>query len=247
MDDEAAGGTELYPVEGVVQQDGKWAYTPLGISILAPRPIIRPGDSPEDFVRAREALDSGLASARHVGHRSFLNKLLCAAPLPATASAALLPGGVRAQAQSLTMMLRKLGWPLALVTGAWWGTEPTGLLILGLLSAMVFLVLVSLILHELGHVATFRIFAPSAPALFSVRAGRLRLVRCCLPKHQDLAVTIAGPAAPLILPVVLWLFYASLPVLFWTSAVVAGSHLALLLRDDGDGRMLRVALRQGPA
>lgn len=65
MDDEAAGGTELYPVEGVVQQDGKWAYTPLGISILAPRPIIRPGDSPEDFVRAREPRQrAGFSPAR---------------------------------------------------------------------------------------------------------------------------------------------------------------------------------------
>ena len=247
MVDEAAGGTEVYPVEGVVQQNGRWAYAPLGISILAPPPIIRPDDSPEDFTHALEALDAGLASARHVGYRSFLNKLLRAAPLPATESAALLPGRARAQTQALTMMLRRLGWPLALVAGAWWGTESTGLLILGLLSSMAFLVLVSLILHELGHVAIFRIFAPSAAALFSVRSGRFRLVRCCLPKHQDLAVTIAGPAAPVLLPAVLWLFYASLPVLFWTSAVVAGAHLALLLRDDGDGRMLRAALRQGPA
>jgi hypothetical protein len=125
--------------------------------------------------------------------------------------------------------------------------EAAGLRILALLSSLFFLILVSLILHELGHIAVFRIFAPSAPALFSVRSGRFRLVRCGLPKHQDLAVTIAGPTAPFLLPVLLFPFYVWLPILFWTSVVVAGSHLALLLRNDGDGRMLRVALRQGPA
>jgi hypothetical protein len=247
MVDQAARGTGLYPVEGVAQQNGRWAYARLGISVLAPPPIIRLDASPEDFMRAREALDAGLVSARQVGYRGFLNKLLRGDPLPTTESAALLPGRARAEAQALTMMLRRLGWPMVLVAGVWWGTESAGLRILGLLSAMVFLVLMSLILHELGHVAVFRIFAPSAPALFSVRSGRFRLVRCCLPKHQDLAVTIAGPAAPLLLPAVLWLFYASLPVLFWTSAVVAGSHLALLLGDDGDGRTFRAALRQGRA
>jgi hypothetical protein len=122
--------------------------------------------------------------------------------------------------------------------------EVAALRVPALLSSLAFLIVVSLILHELGHVAVFRFFAPSAPALFSVRSGRFRLVRCSLPKHQDLAVTIAGPAAPLFLPGLLWPFYSWLPILFWTSAVVAGSHLALLLRNDGDGRMLRLALRQ---
>jgi hypothetical protein len=118
MVDEAARGTEIYPVEGVVQQNGRWAYAPLGISILAPPPIIRPDSSPEAFRHALEALDAGLASSRYVGYRSFLNKVLRAAPLPATESAALLPGRVRAQTQALTMMLRRLGWPLVLVAGA---------------------------------------------------------------------------------------------------------------------------------
>jgi hypothetical protein len=218
----------------------------LGITILAPPPIIRLNDSLEDFIRAREAIDSGLASARQVGYCGFLNKLLRGYPLPTTESAALLPGRTRAEIQALTMMLRRLGWPLALAAGAWWGTKSAGLLVVALLCVMVFLILVSLILHELGHVAVFRILAPSAPALFIVRSGRFRLVRCCLSKHQDLAVTIAGPVAPLLLPFGLWLFYASSPVLFWTSVAVAGVHLASLLRDDGDGRMLRLALRQGP-
>lgn len=131
MVDEAARGTEVYPVECVVQQNGRWAYAPLGISVLAPPPIIRPDGSPEDVRYALKALDAGLASSRHVGYRSFLNKVLRAAPLPATESGALLTGRARAQTQALTMMLRRLGWPLVLVAGAWWGTESTGLAVLG--------------------------------------------------------------------------------------------------------------------
>jgi hypothetical protein len=247
MADGVAKWTELHPVDGVALQDGRWDYPALGISILAPPLFLTPDSSPEDFGCAREALDSGLATARHVGSRGLLNKLLHPGPLPATESAALTAGSAHSQAQSLAMMLRSLGWPLALSAAAWWVMEAAGLRILALLGSLFFLILVSLVLHELGHIAVFRIFAPSAPALFSVRSGRFRLVRCGLPKHQDLAVTIAGPAAPFLLPVLLFPFYVWLPILFWTSVVVAGSHLALLLRNDGDGRMLRVALRQGPA
>jgi hypothetical protein len=244
MVDGVARRTELYPVEGVAVQNGRWRYPPLGISILAPPPFLTLDSGPEAFVRACEALDTGLASARHVGRRGLLNKILRPDPLPATESAVVQPGRADAQAQALTMMLRSLGWPLALFAGGWWGTEVAGLRVPALLSSLAFLIVVSLIAHELGHVAVFRFFAPSAPAVFSVRSGRFRLVRCSLPKHKDLAVTIAGPVAPLFLPMLLCPFYSWLPILFWTSAVVAGSHIALLLRNDGDGRMLRVALRQ---
>lgn len=234
-------------MDGVALLNGKWDYPPLGISIPAPPLFLTPDGSPETFARAREALDSGLASARHVGRRGLLNKLLHPDSLPATESASVSHGMARSQAQAFAMMLRILRRPLALSAAAWWVMEATGLRIFALLSSLAFLILLSVILHELGHLGVFRFLAPSGPALFSIRSGRFRLVRCGLPKHQDLAVTIAGPAAPLLVPLFLFPFQVWLPILFWTSAVVAGSHLALLLRNDGDGWVLRVALRQGRA
>lgn len=244
MVDGAARRTELHPIDGVVLQNGKWNFTPLGMSIPAPPQFLTRESSPEALIVARESLDSGLASARHVGHRGLLNKLLHPDSLPATESDAVLPGMARSQTQVLAMMLRTLGWPVAFSAATWWVMEAVGLRIFALLSSLAFLILVSLILHELGHLGVFRLFAPSGPALFTARSGRFRLVRCGLPKHQDLAVTFAGPVAPFLLPGLLFPFQVWLPLLFWTSLVVAGSHLALLLRNDGDGGMLRMALRQ---
>ncbi|MFH5878131.1 hypothetical protein [Arthrobacter sp. NA-172] len=246
MADGAIRITALYPVEGISVLDGRWEYAPLGISVPAPPQFLTLGSSPEAFTRAHEALDSGLASARHAARRGPLALLRCPRPVLATESVAVPPGSARSLAQAMAMMLRTLGWPLVLIAAVWCALEAAGQRTFALLGSLAFLILVSLILHELGHLAVFRFLAPSAPALFSVRSGRFRLVRCSLPRYQDVAVTVAGPAAPWVLPLLLSPFYSGLPVLFWTSAVVAGSHLVLLLRNDGDGGMLRAALGQRP-
>ena len=246
MCDRIAGWTVLRAVDGIVQQNGMWDYPPLGISIPAPPLLLTPDSCPEAFVRAREAVDLGLASARRSGRCNLLGKLLRTDALPATESIGVPSGKGPSQARVLVMMLRSLGWPFVLTAAVWCGMEVAGLRVLALLCSLVFFVLVSLILHELGHILVFRFYAPATPALFTVRAGRFRFIRCSLPRHQDLTVTIAGPIGAFFLPALLVPLHHWIPIPFWTSMVVAVSHLALLLRNDGDGQMLREALRQGP-
>jgi hypothetical protein len=242
-----AVGVELQPVQGVIDGEGTWQYPPLDLVIPAPPGVVHRDTHSESVERARHALDLGLASAaatlRH-GKSGSLQQLLRIAPLPATVSAPVAYGLAGAVRQAATLMGRKLGWPLLGAATTWFGLELAEQPVLALLASLVFVILLSMLIHEFGHVVAFRALNSGAPALFSARVGRFRLIRNALPRSHDIAVTSAGPAAPLLLPVLLLPGYSWFPLQFWISIAVALSHLCLLIRRDGDGAMLRKALHE---
>jgi hypothetical protein len=152
------------------------------------------------------------------------------------------PGRAAALAGASHAMLKVMGWPFTAVVVAWLVLHAAGQAVLATIAGAVLLFLLSLVLHELGHVVVFRVVAPRAPGIFTARTGRFRLIRGTLPTGRDIAVTLAGPAAPFLLPALLAAPPFGAPVQFWAAAAIAFGHVSLLLRRDGDGAMLRAAV-----
>ncbi|MCM6762582.1 hypothetical protein NB037_09160 [Rathayibacter sp. ZW T2_19] len=103
--------------------------------------------------------------------------------------------------------------------------------------------LLSVLVHEAGHVVALRCLAgPTAPGFLVSRGSRCHLVRRVLPRYRDAGVVIAGPMAPsVLLPVLLTL--PDLPVLAscgWLA--LSSAHLITLVVPVGDGANLRRAL-----
>jgi hypothetical protein len=234
------------PVEGVLLEEGTWRYPPLDLRIPAPPDVVRPGTLAEAHNLALQALELGLASTKAVPKQGFLRRLQRLAqpgPLPPTVSAPVKSGRRRAALQALVMMLPTIGGPMLAAAAAWLVLGLVNEPVLALLASFAFLILISLPIHELGHICAFRTLHPEAPALFSVKTGRFRLMRGMMPPGQDVGVTLAGPVAPFIVPLLLLPASSWYPLQFWLSAVVAFSHLSLLARGDGDGAALRSALK----
>ncbi|MUN64763.1 hypothetical protein GMA12_16720 [Kocuria sediminis] len=196
-------------------------------------------------MRAAQAADLGLACIHPYPPRTLKEAFIRwvrPPALPTTVATVLAAGRTAAITSASRTMLKFLGWPIAATTVAWPALHAAGQQVLAILSCAVLLMLVSLVVHELGHVVVLRVIAPRAPALFTARAGRFRLIRGALPTHQDLAVTLAGPAAPFIVPAVLFAVASGTTVHVWTALAIAVAHASLLLRPDGDGAMLRAVL-----
>ncbi|WP_441249598.1 hypothetical protein [Kitasatospora sp. McL0602] len=107
----------------------------------------------------------------------------------------------------------------------------------------------SVILHEWGHLAAYRLAAArDAPVVVSVRPGRCAVVHEATgDRWKEVAVTVAGPAFPATCGV---LFAATSLLPGLARVVVAGvglAHLLGLLAPVGDGASLRAALREGHA
>lgn len=192
-----------------------------------------------DFVEL--ALDCGLASRRTPrGPLRRVASLLLPAP---SISRPLPPGLVRAGAASLVHNARGMvRWWLLLaalaVVGAW--AELPALI--GI-SAAGGGFLLSVLVHEAGHVIALRCLAGStAPGFLVSRGSRCHLVRRVLPRYREAGVVLAGPVAPsVLLPVLLTL--PDMPVLVscgWLA--LSSAHLITLVVPVGDGANLRRAL-----
>lgn len=104
--------------------------------------------------------------------------------------------------------------------------------------------LCSVLIHEAGHVAAFRIVLPrDAPGILVVRGPSCHLVRPSGGPSRDAAIVAAGAAAPVLIAAMLLpvATLAPLPVVF--AVLVALAHAAALLIPVGDGAALRAALR----
>lgn len=190
-------------------------------------------------VGSLDALELGLVS-----HRPELSVGARRLPLPpwlTAASIALPPGVGRAILGTLrhqaTGMAPLLGASVAaLVAGV-----ATASLGLGGVAGLALALLVSVLVHELGHVVAYRVlFGATAPAFVVVRGAACHIVRRADDSRADVAVVVAGGAAPVV--VVLFAavpLAAAAPYPLFLGALIAVGHLAALALPFGDGASLR--------
>lgn len=107
-----------------------------------------------------------------------------------------------------------------------------GLLALGLLATVV---------HELGHIAAYRLATSSGEAIVECDGLRAALHRMPLTRRADRAVTAAGPLAPLLLAAAFAPFAAVLPAEAVATVLVAIAHAASLGLPTADRRAWRQA------
>jgi hypothetical protein len=105
---------------------------------------------------------------------------------------------------------------------------------------ILFGVLLSIPVHELGHVIAFRALAPSGSPVRVWWSGmNAGLVRRPLSPRRDVAVTLAGPSSPLLLVLVLWPLMGIAELIAFS--IVGIGHALSLFLPGGDRDALRAA------
>jgi hypothetical protein len=220
----------LRPTPGVLRSHHRYRSDALGLEFV------------DDGGRGRELiLSTGLASGPFTGH------LLLDHVGPVSRAARLRSGVVRAACHAAGHFIGT-GWShwllLGVVLAIASAVHNVAVAALALASGAV---LLSFVVHELGHVLAYRVLAgEDAPAHLVARGLSFHLVRRRLPPTRDVAVIVSGPGAPAALSIVLApaLLPVS-PVTWWVTAALGAGHLLALLLPAGDGRTLRDAVRAG--
>ncbi len=123
--------------------------------------------------------------------------------------------------------------------GLWSGAR--GTLAIGLLGVIVVL---SLLVHEAGHVLALRWVGRCSPAILTTRGADAALVRPTLTGRREVVVVCAGPGAPLLVGFPLLLLWQTCWPLVVAWLLVSAAHLGALVVPVGDGANLRRALRR---
>ena len=185
-----------------------------------------------------DALELGLVSERATltlaARRVTLPPWLTsdARPLPEGAIAAAL-GTLRHQSRGLSGLIALAGATLLA------GVATASLGLVGV-AGLALLLLGSVLVHEAGHVVAYRLlFGRSAPAIVVVCGARCHVVRVADDSRADVAVVIAGGAAPVLVALATLPFAAVAPAPVLLGALVALGHLAALALPVGDGASLR--------
>jgi hypothetical protein len=224
----------------VVAAGGRWSHPGLRISLPAPDEVIS-GNSGRDMLeRAQAAADAGLANVIPVrGQR----RIPPPAVLPTTRSVPLKNGLAAATLQTIRIMADAVRWGLVAAVVSALAAVLLQNPVLTVIAAAIALFCISLVLHEAGHVAAYRLAAPRSAGMLVVAGPRFRLVRRPDTSGRDLLITLAGPAATVLLPLALLPAAGTVPISFWLSAAVCSGHLyPLLLPHTGDGLALRQAM-----
>jgi hypothetical protein len=230
------------PTEGVRVIGPFWEYPDLGLRIYSPPRIIDRNSCGHEIACALQAADLGMACIR----RSPRSKRLRfdSSPLRPVHAAPLRDGLVAALVQTMLVSLTALGGPLSLLALAWLASHITDQPVLAFLSASGLYLLISLALHECGHVLAYRLLAGRAACAITVRTTtRLRVVRKVLRPRKDILVTLAGPLTPMITPLLLAPWAQQVPLHLAAALAVAMAHMFQLLLPFGDGAAFRAAVR----
>jgi hypothetical protein len=113
-------------------------------------------------------------------------------------------------------------------------TALSGLLVVAHGVAIALIWLVSLAVHELGHIAVYRLFSRDGVARFSCRLLRPTLSRERLPRRADRTVTAAGPLAPILLVCLIAPTWPMFPAETAAAAIIATSHALFLVIPSAD-------------
>lgn len=232
----------LSPTSGVEVIGPYWEHRGLGLRIPAPPQLVNEYTSDQDLGSAVRAADLGMASIRRsYSSRKFKGR----APLRPMLAAPLKDGICPALAQVALTSLPAIGIPSVLLGAGAVGARLSHQPVLALLAEVGFYLLVSLALHECGHILAYRqLGGVHASAVLVRTATRLRLVRSALPPFRDALVTLAGPLTPtaVFAGVLPWAHHAPLHVA--GVGAIALAHLFLLILPFGDGAALRAVVHR---
>lgn len=151
-----------------------------------------------------------------------------------------LPVGLgRALGAAVVAFARTHGIVIGVLAALVAGAAVLGLAVVAHGIALLALGLLATVVHELGHVAAYRMLSPRAPAVLESELLRAALHREPLTPRADRAVTLAGPLAPLLIVAALVPFAGALPAELVGAAVVAVAHAASMLLPTADRRAWR--------
>ncbi len=156
-----------------------------------------------------------------------------------------LPYGASAIAVTGMLVLRSLAIPLAACLGVTACAALAGQQTVSIVAWTLAWILASLVLHECGHVAAYRVVAGHRAAC-TVKVRRLRaiVVRYPLSPWKDIVVTVAGPLAPALVTLPAATAVSTSSPMYGVAMILAAtSHVFLLLDPRGDGAALASAIR----
>lgn len=221
---DAHSGFILTP--GVRLIDGTYLFDELGCAVSRGEADYR-----------RLLLDTGLATERPRFQPAWLSDLLADRSRAAILESSLVRSGLQSIGHNAVGMVR------------WW-LLVIGLVAIGQIARLQSIVavglaltlfLISVLVHEAGHVVAYRLVAAEGAIGVLVSSGaRCQLVRPVLAPADDRWVIVAGALAPLIVAVASTPVAYVLPLLFWSWLAVALGHAACLLIPVGDGANLRL-------
>jgi hypothetical protein len=152
------------------------------------------------------------------------------------------PGVARALLHALVAFARASGAALAVVALLAVAATAVGLVVVAHGIAVLLLVLLANVVHELGHVIAYRLAAPARRAQLECDGFRAALHRDRLARRADRAVTAAGPLAPLLLVPALLPFASTSPAEAVAAGVIAAAHALGLVLPTADRRAWREAV-----
>jgi hypothetical protein len=231
----------ILAARGVIVNDETWESPSMKVRLTAPPTVIGRESSPEQRSAAQAVLDAGLASSSPTGRGkgSFAIELVTAHPLP---------NGVLASAAMICFQMARSHPVVAvLVTVAPLVMQIAGFTLIAWAGACALIVAASFVVHEVGHATAHRIFAGTrSPLTLRCTSISADLVwRSTGAVGRDMAIVVAGPAAPLILTGPLVVATHGNIVVIIAALIVAVSHIASLGIRAGDGDTLRMLMLAG--
>ncbi len=119
-----------------------------------------------------------------------------------------------------------------------------GLPLLSAAAALVAIVLLSILVHEAGHVVAYRILmGAEAPAIAVVKGASCRVIRLRGRPNADALVALAGPIAPIMASAVFLPFWNLAPPLIGFAVLVGIGHVVSVALPFGDGATVREIMR----
>ena len=187
----------------------------------------------------RVLLDNGLASQSR--YQWSISRIWTSS----TYSQPLQEGGPKAAAQAAAFFfLGMTRWWLIAAALALLAVV-SGILSFFALAIALTLLLLSVVIHELGHVVAFRAFArPSSTAYVVSRGFNCSLIRRAIPNSAELLIVTAGPIAPLLFSFAFLPFLIGPVYVFWFWLALSAGHVMSLFIPVGDGLNFILALRR---
>lgn len=159
--------------------------------------------------------------------------MTAARPVPAGLGAAV--------GHALARIARVDGLVIAALAAIVAATAAAGLVVVAHGVAIVAIVLLAGVVHELGHLVAYRALHRAGAAAFDYTGLRARLQRERLPRGRDRLVTAAGPLAPAAVALCAAPLIATAPAEVVAGLLVGAGHALTLLLPSADRHAWRAA------
>lgn len=225
-----------------------WSVPELGIRIGAPPPAVGPNSSARGTELADRALEAGIASSRYAAASPVaLIAARARSPVSHATARTIPPGRLVAVMPTCALFIRHHSGVLAALAIGVAVATVSGQPVIAHGLVIIALVLLSVLVHELGHLVAYRILTgPDAPVILSCVDYRAFTVRRGLDPRADAVVSAAGPLAPgaltlAVLPLAATPIGPLLAPELAAGIILGLAHLGGFLLPGGDRDALRAA------